>query len=131
MLPPGSQGRIVSRWVDAFNARDLEAMLADLAADVDFRPLRLSGIAASYRGQDGVREWFAQLTELRHEHRIALHEARELAEGRVFAAGSLSLAGVSDLGPFWALYRFDGELIVAAAQYLTDPDMVEPLGLIR
>ncbi|HUA48779.1 MAG TPA: nuclear transport factor 2 family protein [Solirubrobacteraceae bacterium] len=117
--------------MDAFNARDLEAMLADLAADVDFRPLRLSGIAASYRGQDGVREWFAQLTELRHEHRIALHEARELAEGRVFAAGSLSLAGVSDLGPFWALYRFDGELIVAAAQYLTDPDMVEPLGLIR
>ena len=59
--------RVVSRWVDAFNARDLDGMLACLAADVDLHPLRLSGLRASYRGHDGVREWFAQLKRLRHE----------------------------------------------------------------
>jgi hypothetical protein len=29
---------IVSRWVKAFNARDLDGMLACLAEDVDFTP---------------------------------------------------------------------------------------------
>lgn len=127
---PVSQEAIVSRWVDAFNARDLDGILAGLADDVDFHPLRLSGIAASYRGHDGVQEWFTRLRHLRHEYRIVLHEARELGEDRVFASGSLSLAGESDIGPFCALHWLDGALIVAAYQYLTDPDMIESLGLI-
>ena len=130
MPVPVSQEGIVTRWVDAFNARDLDRILACFAGNVDFHPLRLSGIAASYRGHDGVREWFARLRHLRHEYRIVLHEAREISEGRVFASGSLSLAGKSDVGSFCALHRLDGGLIVAAHQYLTDPDMIESLGLI-
>ena len=125
-----SQERIVSRWVDAFNARDLDGILADLAGTVDFRPVRLSGIAASYRGHDGVREWFTQLMRLRHDYRIVLLEARATGEGRVFASGPLSLGGESDVGPFCALHRLDEWLIVAVRQYLTDPDMIESLGLI-
>jgi len=127
---PNTGEMIVSRWVDAFNARDLDGILAALAENVEFHPLRLSGIAASYGGHDGVREWFTRLRRLRHEYRIVVHEARETSEGRVFASGSLSLAGKPDIGPFCAVHRLDGGRIVIAHQYLTDPDMIESLGLI-
>ncbi len=128
---PGSHKTIVVRWIDALNARDIDRILTVLAKDVDFHPLRLGGIAASYQGHDGVREWFGRVTNLRHEHRIVLHETRDLGDGRVFATGSTSLHGQADLGPFCALHRLDGGLIVSAHQYHTDPAMAESLGLIR
>ena len=131
-MPPVAQipETIVSRWVEAFNARDLDGMLVLLDVRVAFHPLRLIGLRGSYGGHDGVREWFAQLTRLRHELRIVLSDARGVGEGQVFAAGSLSLAGGPDIGPFCALHRLDGGLIVAAYHYLSDPDMIERLGLI-
>ena len=127
---PNCGEMIVSVWMDAFNARDLDGILAGLAENVEFHPLRLSGIASSYRGHAGVREWFTRLRHLHHEYRIVLDEARELDAGRVFASGSLSLAGESEIGPFCALHRLDAGLIVAVHQYLTDPEMIESLGLI-
>lgn len=127
---PVSRQTIVSRSVEAFNARDLDAILAGLARDVEFHPLRLSGIAATYRGHDGVREWLTRLKQLRHEYRIVLHDVRETGDGGVFASGSLSLGGEPGIWPFCALYQLDGELIVAAHEYLTDPEMIDSLGLI-
>ena len=121
---------IVSRWVDAFNARDLDAMLACLAEGVDFHPCRLSGLGTSYSGHDGVREWFGRLERLRHEHKIVLSETRDLGDGRVFARGRLSLGGSAEVGPFSAVQRIDGGLIVAAHHYLTEPDLLEALGLV-
>ena len=121
---------VVSRWVDSFNARDLERMLACLSEDVDFHPVRMSGLGASYRGHDGVREWFARLRRLGHDYRIVLAEARDAGDGRVFASGSLTLGGEADVGPFCALHRIAGGVIVSAHQYHSDPDMIEQLGLI-
>jgi hypothetical protein len=92
--------------------------------------LRLSGLDACYRGRAGVRDWFGQLKHLHHEHRILLREARETGDGRVFATGSLRLCEEYDIGPFCALHRIEGGLIVGVHQYLSDPDMIEFLGLI-
>jgi ketosteroid isomerase-like protein len=128
--PPVSRETIVIRWVDAFNARDIDGILAVLARQVDFHPLRLKGIAASYRGHDGVREWFGRLTRLRHDHRIVLHGTRDLGGGRVFASGALSLVGQPEVGPFCALHRLERGVIVAVHQYHSDSATAESLGLI-
>ena len=114
--------RIVCRLVDAFNARDLDEMLVCLAADVDFHPLRLSGLHACYRGHDGVPDWFARLEHLRHDYRMVLGEMREVGDGRVFAGVSLSQGPESNVGPFSAMHRINGGLIVAVH--------IESLGLI-
>ena len=121
---------LVRRWVDAFNAQDLEGMLARLDREVRFHPLRLSGLDGSYRGHDGVRRWFAQLTQLHHEHVIVLSEVHRAGDGKVLAVGALTLAGNFDIAPFCALHRIADGLIVAAHHYLTDPDMLEHLGLV-
>jgi hypothetical protein len=122
---------LVTGWVDAFNERDLEGMLARLDPAVRFHPLRLGGLDGSYRGHDGVRQWFARGTQLRHEHLIVLSDVHGAGDGKVLAVGALTLAGDFELEPFCALHRIAGGLIVAAHHYLTDPDMLEHLGLVR
>ena len=120
---------LVLRWVDAFNARDLPAMLRCLDAGVRFHPLRLSGISGSYRGHEGVCEWFARM-RARHEHRILVAEVQSVGEDQVSVLGSLCLGADPEIAPFCGLHRVRDGRIVSAHHYLTDPDMIESLGLI-
>jgi ketosteroid isomerase-like protein len=128
-LVAGLRETIVLRWVDAFNARDLHGMLRCLDVDVRFHPPRLSGISGSYRGHDGVAEWFERLRP-RHEHRIVVAQVRPVGEDCVNVVGSLCLGADPEIAPFCGLHRVRGGRIVTAHHYLTDPDMIEHLGLI-
>jgi hypothetical protein len=110
----------VRRWFDAFNSRDLEAMLACMDAHVDFRPLRLQGIDAVYHCHVGVCDWFADLVRMEHRHRIDLTEVSAGAGGKVIAAGTLSDADPSGPSSFWAVERLKGGLIATAQHYLSD-----------
>ena len=117
---------ILTQWVESFNARDLDGMLTSLSVGVEFRPLRLDGLRECYHGHSGVRDWFTQLRSLRHPHRIVLSDVRDLGDGNVFAVGALSVAaGEPEIGPFCALHRLNGRLIIAARHFLTDPDAIE------
>ena len=121
---------LVSRWVDAFNAKDLEGMLARLDPDVRFHPLRLSGLDRSYRGHDGVQRWFVQLARLRYEHVIIVSGVHGTGDDKVLVVGALGLIGNLEIAPFCALHRIVDGVIVAAHHYLSDPDMLEHVGLI-
>lgn len=121
---------IVSRWVDAFNARDLDDMLDCLVITVEFHPLRLAGPSASYRGHEGVRQWFLRLQHHRHEHRIELSETIWIGGDQVLATGSLRLDDEPGLAPFCGIHRLAGGRIAAMHHYLSDPEMIEQLGLI-
>jgi hypothetical protein len=120
---------IVMRWVDAFNARDLPGMLRCLDTDVRFHPVRLSGLTGSYRGHDGVSEWFARLRRC-HEHCIVVNDLQSVGEDRVSVLGSLSIGEDPGLARFCGVHRVRDRRIVNAYHYLTDPDMIEHLGLI-
>lgn len=78
----------VSRWIDAFNARDLTATPGCLDPDVDFHPLRLHGLDGGYRGRDGDRAWFARLERAGHRHRLAVAEVRAAGADRMLASAS-------------------------------------------
>ena len=121
---------LVSGWVDAFNAKDLDGMLARLASDVRFHPLRLSGLDGSYRGHGGVQRWFAQLTRLRYEHVIVMSNVHSSGDDKVLAVGALRLVGNMEIAPFCALHRIVDGVIVAAHHYLSDRAMLEQVGLI-
>jgi ketosteroid isomerase-like protein len=110
----------VRRWFDAFNSRDLEAMLACMDAHVDFQPLRLRGVDAIYHCHVGVREWFADLVRMEYRHRIDLTEVSPGAGNRMIAAGTLSAVDADGSSSFWAVEHFEDGLIVAARHYLSD-----------
>lgn len=118
------------RWVEAFNAHDLDGMLGCVADRVEFRPLRLSGISGCYRGHDGVREWFTRLRRSRQDHPIVIAQTRPVGDAHVLATGSIRLNGEDDIGSFCAVNRIDDGLIATAHHYLSDADMIERLGLI-
>ena len=122
---------VVTSWVTAFNARDLEGMLACLDPDVRFHPLRLIGLDGSYRGHAGVqRWWFAGLTRLHHGDLMVLSDVHATRDGKVLAEGALTLGRDFEIAWFYALHTIADGLIAAAHHYLTDPDMLERLGLV-
>lgn len=122
--------RIVSRWFAAFDARDLDGLLSLLDRRVDFHPLKLGILVGSYRGHDGVREWWLNLERHHVEYQIGISDVRSVGGGMVLAVGSLRLVDELEITPFRALHRVTGGLIVAAHHCLSDPGMIEHLGLI-
>jgi ketosteroid isomerase-like protein len=125
-IPLGPEA-VVSRWIDCFNLRDLDGMLACMSREVRFYPLRLSGLKRCYRGHDGVREWFARLNEVGHTHRLGVHNLRAEANGEVVAVGELHLEEGADPARFWARDQVEDGRIVVAHHYLTDPAIFESI----
>ena len=119
---------IVTRWIEAFNARDLDGMLTCAATRVELRPLRLNGVERVYRGHDGVRRWFAQLDTGVGQHRVSVAHTRRLAGNALCVAGVVDMPGVPAVSPFWGLYRLDAAGIVVARHYLSDVDITKDLG---
>jgi ketosteroid isomerase-like protein len=69
-MPPGSVD-VVREIVDAFNRGDVEAMLARMDPDFEWRPLEDSPVSRDVRGHDQVRryveDWFGTFDNLRME----------------------------------------------------------------
>jgi ketosteroid isomerase-like protein len=121
---------VVTRWVDAFNALDLDGMLACLAERVEFRPLRLSGLSGCYRGHDGVREWFASLRHSRQHHPIVIQKTLDVGSGRILAMGCFLVDGEPAIASFCAMNRIEAGVIATAHHYFSDVQVIERLGLI-
>jgi hypothetical protein len=122
---------IVAGWLEAFNSRKLDEMLARLSVDVDFRPLRLSGMSSAYRGHDGVRDWFEAMESLGYDCQIANAEIREMDNGWLLVSGTLTVGVELAVGPVSEAHLVDGNTIVTARQYLSDAELIERLGLLR
>jgi ketosteroid isomerase-like protein len=53
----------VRRLVEAFNDRDIDAMLPDIQPDAELHPLRAQLEGKAYRGHDGLREMLADFDQ--------------------------------------------------------------------
>ena len=51
------------RFIEAFNQRDVEAILADMDPDIEFESRFAMAGGSRYHGHDGVRGWLADLDE--------------------------------------------------------------------
>jgi ketosteroid isomerase-like protein len=96
---------LVRRGFEAFNARDVEALVAACHGDAEWIPFRaqLEGIA--YRGHDGIRRFVADMDQDWNAFRIdpvEFHDrgARVVVIGRVIAAGRGSGVEVDSLAGF-------------------------------
>ena len=116
------------RWIAALNARDLDRILACVAPDVEFHPLKLSASRPAYVGHDGIRQWFDEVQNRRHEIRV--HAFEELSDGRLLAVGVIELDGQTKPTDFAGIYRVDDGLIGGAHHYLSDREMLSRLGVL-
>lgn len=112
-------------WVGAFNARDLDGMLACMSPDIDFRPVRLYGLERTYRGHDGVARWYERLARLDLSYEIAIETLALTDDATILAVGELRYRDIGRAGPFWGVHRVDGGMIVSAQHFITDPAFAE------
>lgn len=130
----------VSRWIRAFNRRDLDDLLALLHPDGIIWPLRFVGIESNYHGHDGARSWFSHLAQGRYSHQIDLREVVRVPDGRTLATGAVhdqnrtpeSWAASSSTTtwsrtPFSGLFGFRDGMIDSARHYFSHDTILEQL----
>lgn len=121
---------LVARWYEAFNERDLAAMLACVDRDVDFRPLRLDGQEQGhYRGRDGVERWMADVESSGLPERLEIADFY-VADDVVFADGFLCAGDGATIVPFCAVHRLEARSIISAHHYFSDRETLMRLGML-
>ena len=86
---------LTRRATDAYNRRDVDAMLEQLDPEVEWHSalsILLSGKRTVYRGHRGVREWFRELDQVVDKIHIEYTDIRELGD-RVIAIGHIRTRG--------------------------------------
>ena len=117
--------QLVLRWIEAFNALNLEAMLNCMSPAVTFQPLRLHGIERTYNGHDGITRWLHRLMRLEPDYRIRVDELSIPLEVTVLAIGRISLDGLTGGAPFWGVHTVEDGVIVSARHYLGDAALAQ------
>lgn len=83
---------VVRRGLEAFNRRDVPALMETCDPDVEFFPLRALLEGISYHGEDGLRKFFEDMAEEWTELRVEAQEFREVGDS-VLTLGLLHARG--------------------------------------
>ena len=127
---------IVQRAVEAWNADDLAAFLAELDADVEWHPAiepGLEGKEITYRGHDGARKiWRQDRGEAWERLTNLAQEFRDLGES-VLALGHMDLTaratGIEFSQELGEVFDFRAGKIVRIRDFLTHAEAIEAAGL--
>ena len=126
---------IVRRVSDAYNRRDVGAMLDELHPEIEWHPwlqLQLGGAATVYRGHQGVRKGIRELEEAFSEIEAQQTEIRDLGE-RVVAIGHLRGRGnesgaITESAIAW-IVEFKSGKVIRVREYLDPKEALEAAGL--
>lgn len=126
----------VRRTIEAWNADDPDAFLAELDADLEWHPSiepGLEGTATIYRGHDGARKAWREYRGEAWERLISRpQEFRDLGEsvlmlGQIdFTARTTGIEFSQEVGQ---LFEFRGGKIVRSRDFLTHAEALEAAGL--
>jgi SnoaL-like domain len=117
-------------FVDAFNRRDADDLVAVCDPAIEWQPTVLVGSRRVYTGHLGLRRWIEDLASSAVQHHLKVSAVRILDGGR-FAVFSEVATG-DDATTSAAMLARLGEsgLIVEAHSYLTDEKLLGQLGLL-
>ena len=122
---------LTRRAFQAFNDRDLDALLAGLHDEVEAYP-RLAAVEGGYRGHDGIRRWWAQLLGTFPDFHVEVLEVRDLGES-VLLALRLSGRGAESDTPLdaavWHVNHFQDGQVIRWSVYTSESDALEAVGL--
>jgi ketosteroid isomerase-like protein len=121
--------------LDAFNRRDVEALLEELDPEVVWYPalpVLVGGEATVYRGHDGVREMLRDLCLAFAETHVELSEIRDLGDrlvaiGRTRARGKES--GAETESPWGGIAEHKDGRAIRIRTYLDPKEALEAAGL--
>ncbi|HEX2231790.1 MAG TPA: nuclear transport factor 2 family protein [Thermoleophilaceae bacterium] len=126
----------VQRAIEAWNADDLDAFLAELDADIEWHPAiepGLEGKAATYSGHDGARKiWSQDRGEAWERLKNRPQEFRDLGE-TVLVLGHIDVTaratGIEFSQEVGEVFDFRAGKIVRIRDFLTHAEALEAVGL--
>ena len=126
---------IVRRVSDAYNRRDVGAMLDDLHPEIEWHPwlqIQFGGGATVYRGHQAVRKGIRELEEAFSEIEAEQTEIRDLGE-RVVAIGRLRGRGkesdaMTESALAW-IVEFKSGKVIRVREYRDHEEALEAAGL--
>jgi ketosteroid isomerase-like protein len=123
------------RFADANNRRDVEALLEELDADVEWQSAvlgSLGGEATVHRGHDGVREMLRDLYEAFSEFQVDFSDIRDVGD-RVVAIGRWVTrgeeSGVETTPPLASVVEFKDGKAIRVRSYLDPDEALAAVGL--
>jgi SnoaL-like domain len=120
---------IARDFIDAFNRRDAEGLVALCDPEVSFHPTPLAGTHGGYRGHDGLRQWVADLDTSGLDHRVRVREVRRLDERRFLLLSEVWIDGEL-VSPSAMLARLgESGSIAEARAFLSDEETLEQIVL--
>ena len=90
----GRNAEVVRELLDAWNRGEFETVIAGLSEEIEWVPVTVASVEgeATFRGRDGVREFFEQWSRTWERWELALEEYREVGD-RVVALGRVHARG--------------------------------------
>ena len=124
---------VAKRAVHAFNRRDVELLLEQTATDFEWFPGMPQFVAGdSFRGGEGVEQYFEAIAETWLEYRAVIVEFRDLGD-RVLALGRLEGrgrgSGAPGVIPCGVVSEFRGAKIASIRTYLDHAEALKAVGL--
>jgi ketosteroid isomerase-like protein len=123
------------RWLDAYNRRDVEAMIEGLDPEVEYHPalpMLLGGVATVYRGHEGVRSLFGEIYDSFDEIHTEYSEVRDLGD-RVVAIGRIRMrgrgSGAETESPAGSIVDFKDGKGIRIRTFLDPQEALEAAGL--
>jgi ketosteroid isomerase-like protein len=115
---------VVRRWFDAFNSRDLDALLALAHPEISFSPLQVHG-ADVLHGLEGVAAVWGRMEDVGLDHTIAITALHTLEDGRTAAVGAVQPGDVDFVG----LYRIEDGLVREGENRFAGEETLRRLGI--
>jgi ketosteroid isomerase-like protein len=127
---PARETEIGHLFVDAFNRRSADDLVALSHPDIEFRPTMLTGSRRVYRGHEGLRTWAAELVAGGAGHQVRVREVRSVEGNRLIVLSEVLLDG-EVLTPSAMVARLRDGKIVEVKAYLSDEATLNELDLLR
>jgi ketosteroid isomerase-like protein len=117
------------RFIDAFNRRDADALVALVHPELEFVPTLLVGQRAVYHGHDGLRRWVGDLIASGAAHEVRVRDVRRLAPDRFVVLTEVMIGGDA-VAPSAMVARTRDGLIVHVKAYLSDEQTLIRVGVL-
>jgi ketosteroid isomerase-like protein len=124
----------VRETVEAFNRGDVEAALDRAHPEIEWQSLDAFPDAGTYRGPEGVREFFQTWLDTFQGFRLHLEECVTVDENLVLAtlrvSGEGAGSGAAVESPaFFQILEFRDGLVIRARMFQTETEALEAIGL--
>jgi SnoaL-like domain len=125
-----SMEAIGQRFIEAFNRRDADALVALADPRIEWHPSSLVGARRTYLGHDGLRRWVAELEEYGAAHQVRVREVRALDASSFLILSEVLVDDVVSSPSAMVAHLTPEGMILEGRAYLTDEELLTQVGVV-